>query len=380
MKPKILIVDDEELFLMSMQELLQNHFNVSIAESATDALQIMKDTGEFAVIITDIHMPEMDGIQLLEKATALFPRTVRIILTSDFTQQATQDAVNNANIFAYLKKPCPIASFAKTVRNAIKQYNSVKQQNLHTLKVLIQIVQIYNEQLSPNNPEIFSYCADISKITHQLLKLMKLSKIINSEIHLILEFLPLVFLDLSKELCENILSGVNLSDAQNKEFFDSIHKISMKRLPDSQEIHSIARSMLFITKGLNGSGYPIDITSLSQIPAASRIIKLVMGYKKLLLQGIPPHLTKPILESSGLYDSKYLNELEEIFQQNTDWKELEVSADQLITNMFLKEDIETPEGGIIVARNEKISIDQINKIRNFANTLGHSIKVYQQVE
>ncbi|MCO4783180.1 MAG: response regulator [Candidatus Cloacimonetes bacterium] len=378
MKPKILIVDDEELFLMSIQELLQNHFDVTTAESAAEALLIIKEKTEFAVIITDIHMPEMDGIQLLEQVNLLSPRTVRIILTSDFTQQATQNAVNTANIFAYLKKPCPIANFAKTIRNAIKQYNSIKQQNVESLQTLIEFSQIYNNRLRKYKPNIFSYCDHISIITHDFLKTIKLSKLQIKEISLVVQLLPLIFIDLSTELCEFILAGGNLDEKHNQDFFMSIQKISLETIPDNVVLQSISRSLLFIAKGLDGSNFPADVTCLSQIPISSRIIKLVMDYKKLLLQNTPPNLTKTILFDSGLYDSKYLHDFEKIIKQNKDWEELEVTSKTLAINMILKEDIHTPDGGILVARNEKISMEQLEKIKGFGANLHYPIKVYKQ--
>ena len=84
MSEKILLVDDEPNVLQAMQRQLRKRFRVVIAEGGEEALTALKSKGPFAVIVSDMRMPGMDGVQLLTRVKDNFPDTVRIMLTRPY--------------------------------------------------------------------------------------------------------------------------------------------------------------------------------------------------------------------------------------------------------------------------------------------------------
>ncbi len=132
----VLFVDDEVNILNSIRRaILEEDYVAYFAGSGAEALKIMEET-EISVIVTDMKMPGMDGLQLLKIVKEKYPDTVKIVL-SGYTQLSQVLAtVNHAEIFNFIAKPWDMESELKYVINkAIEHYQLKKmkiqlQQNL----------------------------------------------------------------------------------------------------------------------------------------------------------------------------------------------------------------------------------------------------------
>ncbi|HEX7365900.1 MAG TPA: response regulator [Pelobium sp.] len=103
-KISILYVDDEENNLISFKANFRLKYKVFIAISGDEALKVLEKNA-VDIIITDQRMPEMTGVQFLEKVLEKYPDPMRILLTGYADMSAVVDAVNKGKIFHYLTKP-----------------------------------------------------------------------------------------------------------------------------------------------------------------------------------------------------------------------------------------------------------------------------------
>src|SRR5580700_10107556 len=106
MSEKILLVDDEQNVLLGYRRLLHKEFQTDTAVGGSRALIAIQTRGPYAVVLSDMRMPEVDGIQLLTRVKYLAPDTVRMMLTGYADVQTALSAVNEGNIFRFLTKPC----------------------------------------------------------------------------------------------------------------------------------------------------------------------------------------------------------------------------------------------------------------------------------
>jgi CheY-like chemotaxis protein len=83
MTQKILMVDDDRMVLTSYHRVLRKHFDLDVALGGSEALQALYGHGPYAVLIADMLMPRMNGVELCEKVAAQFPSIIRIMLTAD---------------------------------------------------------------------------------------------------------------------------------------------------------------------------------------------------------------------------------------------------------------------------------------------------------
>ncbi len=135
MNKKILFVDDEINVLHGYRRNLRSLFDVHIANSGSEALKIIAEQGDFAVIISDYRMPEMDGIELLHKVKEISPDTIRIILTGFADMQIAIEAINEGNIFRFLTKPLPTDKLINSINDALEQYRLITTEKELTRKL-----------------------------------------------------------------------------------------------------------------------------------------------------------------------------------------------------------------------------------------------------
>ncbi len=122
---KIMIVDDDLDFQNAIKRNFRKHFDMLFASSAMDAMNILREEGPVAVIISDFKMPEVDGVQLLEMVKDEYPDTVRILFTGFVDVEVAMNAVNKGNIFRLLSKPLPIVDLASAIEDAIELYELI---------------------------------------------------------------------------------------------------------------------------------------------------------------------------------------------------------------------------------------------------------------
>lgn len=103
---KVLLVDDVPQQLMAYRRLLRGRFDVVTAGDGPSALELLERDGTIKVIVSDMCMPCMNGIEFFAKAAGIVPDATRIMLTGNADLNATIDAINRGQVFRYLKKPC----------------------------------------------------------------------------------------------------------------------------------------------------------------------------------------------------------------------------------------------------------------------------------
>ena len=135
MPETILFVDDDTNFLAAMQRQFRKQFVVITASAGEEGIKILRCRHNVAVVISDLMMPEIDGIHFLTLARDVSPDTVRIMLTGHASLERAIEAVNNGYIFQFLTKPCPRVSLAKSIMLAVNQHHLlVSQRELHSLR------------------------------------------------------------------------------------------------------------------------------------------------------------------------------------------------------------------------------------------------------
>ena len=125
---KVLIVDDEESILKGIKLNLGRTFDLTLANSPEEALDIISKDGSFEVIVSDMRMPGMDGATMLSKIKDSHPDIMTILLTghADFEFGGSQ-ALQSGFLFKILNKPCPPQQLSAAINMAIEAKNGKNQ-------------------------------------------------------------------------------------------------------------------------------------------------------------------------------------------------------------------------------------------------------------
>ena len=130
-KISVLYVDDEENNLFSFKAVFRVKYQVYTAISGDEALKILGEK-PIEIIITDQRMPNMTGVEFLERVIEKFPDPMRLLLTGYADMNAVVDAVNKGKIFHYLSKPWNEEELDITINRAYEAYlqkEKLKEEN-----------------------------------------------------------------------------------------------------------------------------------------------------------------------------------------------------------------------------------------------------------
>jgi DNA-binding response OmpR family regulator len=126
----ILVVDDESVTRISLSEALRlEGYQVATAASGEEALSLVKKREAFDLIILDLKMPGMDGLEVTEAISTSSPGTVVILLTAFGTMETAIQAIRKG-AHDYLLKPCPIPDIMESVREGLEKRQQEMQRRL----------------------------------------------------------------------------------------------------------------------------------------------------------------------------------------------------------------------------------------------------------
>lgn len=123
---RILIVDDEDIVLKSCLRVLQKlDYEIETAYSGQTALDNLEKK-KYDIVVTDLMMPGMDGMQLLEEIKKRYPEVIVIIFTGYATVETARQALK-AGAFDYIPKPFTPDELRNVIENAVKSLKNKKQ-------------------------------------------------------------------------------------------------------------------------------------------------------------------------------------------------------------------------------------------------------------
>ena len=123
MHERILFVDDDINILEGYKRQLRKKFEIDTAEGSEMGLKAIKNNNPYAVIVSDLRMPGMDGNQFLSRVKEIAPETIRIMLTGYADLKSAMEAINNGNIYRLLTKPCDKDILIDALNSGIEHYN-----------------------------------------------------------------------------------------------------------------------------------------------------------------------------------------------------------------------------------------------------------------
>ncbi|MEO0429504.1 MAG: hybrid sensor histidine kinase/response regulator [Pseudomonadota bacterium] len=118
----ILLVDDEERVLSALRRRLRTEFQIHTASSGAQALTALDNEPAIAVVVADMQMPGMNGIELLRAVQDRFPKVRRIMLTGNADLETAIAAINEGKVDRFLRKPCEASELSAAIHQALSEY------------------------------------------------------------------------------------------------------------------------------------------------------------------------------------------------------------------------------------------------------------------
>jgi len=368
MNEKILAVDDEKNILDAIQRQMRKKFHVETALGPEEGLAAVKQRGPYAVVISDLRMPKMDGIQFLTRVKRLTPETVRVMLTGNADLENAIQAVNEGNIFRFLTKPCSQEILEKVIQAGIEQYRLVTAEKELLQKTLKGSINVLNRVLSLVNPEAFGRSSRIKRYVKQIAEKLGVPDVWKFELAAMLSQIGCVILP--EEALKKLSQGKNLT-GEEVQLFDMHPMIASDLITNIPRMQKIAEMIRYQEKHFDGTGNPKDKRREKDIPLGARILKVALDFDLMEAKSVFKRKAIRQLKSrSGWYDPFILEVFEEIIDDETMYIEREVIFAELKTDMILGEDIRASNGRILITRGQEISSIMINRLNNISKSAG----------
>jgi len=181
-KRRIIFVDDEPMVLKGLQRTLRKmrcEWEMTFTSSSKEALDIL-GSGSFDVIVSDLRMPEMDGMQLLAEVKSKHPQVVRIILSGQVEQESTFKSVQVAH--QSLSKPCDADILKHTLNKLFGLRNLLEDESIKRI--------ISQTETLPSLPEV--YTEVISELQSSDPSVRKVGEIISTDMAMTAKILQVV--------------------------------------------------------------------------------------------------------------------------------------------------------------------------------------------
>ena len=368
MTDKILLVDDDANLLAATRRPLRKKFELETARSGADGLHALNTNGPFAVVISDMRMPEMNGLEFLKQVKTSAPDTVRMILTGIANQNTAVEAVNEGNVFRFLNKPCSSESLSRAIEAGLQQYHLIRAERDLLERTLAGSVKVLIDVLSLVDPAAFGTSARLRQRTRQLAACLNLRNVWELELAAMLS--PIGQLTLPQEVRAKLQIGDALTSAE-QEMVRAAPEISRNLIANVPRLNNVSRIVYYQNKGYDGSGFPDDGLAGSEIPLGARLLKILIDLEAATQGGDPGEIAFTRLEGRAeCYDPEILAAARAQLLATPDTtmeakgSQRDLTISWLFPGDLLASDIETEHGQLILSAGHEITWALMERLRN----------------
>lgn len=364
MVEKILCVDDEQNILDAYQRSLRKEFKIDTALSGDQALEMIAASGPYAVIVSDMQMPGMDGVRLLARVNEIAPESVRIMLTGQADQQTAIEAVNEGQIFRFLTKPCPPAMLAKSLTAGIEQYRLIRAERDLLETTLSGSIQVLTDVLALVNPTAFGRSARVRRLVRQLSELMQAKNGWQIEIAAMLSQIGCI--TVPEDTLMKVYEGKSLlaEELRMLQAHPQVGRDLISRIP---RLETVAEIIANQEMRFSDVGSPEDLKRATPVPPGARILKLALDFDKLIEAKLSRTDAFAEIERRGdWYEPSVVEALRKVVDGSQMlYDAVYVNVNELTVEMILAADIMSVKGEVLITKGQDVTLSLRMRLENF---------------
>jgi len=358
MEEKILLVDDDRNILDGYRRSLGREFQIETAMSGPEALKLVAGPDPYAVVVSDMRMPGMDGIELLGTIKEQSPETIRVMLTGNADIETAINAINEGNIFRFLTKPSSREVMAKVLTAALVQYRLVIAEKQLLEQTLSGSIHVLTEVLSLVNPAAFGRAERARRYIRHIVSAMSLGNPWQYEVAAMMSQLGCV--TLAAETIDAVYSGETLSPHEQRQY-DAHPAIAADLLSKIPRLEPIA----WMIAHQNGPIPEDESTGMAEVRRAAEILRLTLAYEKLIQQGSSRTEAAHTLarQNKGFSETFFFALV--ALDPNAEQGDIrECRIDELEPGMIVQQEIRTVDGALFVSKGQEVTAPLLLKLKN----------------
>ncbi|MDX6385036.1 MAG: hypothetical protein QOK48_2609 [Blastocatellia bacterium] len=380
MNERILCVDDEQNVLDAYQRSLRKEFQLDVAAGGEQALALIDSGKTYAVVVSDMRMPGMDGVQLLSRIKDLAPETVRIMLTGNADQQTAIAAVNEGHIFRFLNKPCPPESLKIFLLAGIQQYRLVRAEKDLLEHTLTASLGVLTDVLAMVNPTAFGRASRVRRLIRQLAAIMKAKDAWQIEVAAMLSQLGCI--TVPEEVLTKVYEGQTLT-AEELLMIDHSSKVAHDLISRIPRLEMVAE-LVAHAENAHRHQHSIESENFSTAPCGASLLNLALDFDKLIEARMSSSQAFDEIKRRGSrFSALELKALKEVVDQSETMFEVkQIHVAELEEHMILANDVVAANGVLLVSKGHEVTDSLRLRLENFVlrQSIPSSLKVFTRIE
>jgi response regulator RpfG family c-di-GMP phosphodiesterase len=357
---RILCVDDDARILQGLERQFRKTFEIQTALGPELGLQAIAQDGPFAVVVSDLRMPGMNGIEFLTRVRQTTPDTVRVMLTGEADLSAAISAVNEGRIFQFLSKPCPPEMLTRTLESALEQYRLVTAERELLESTLRSSIGVMSEILSLVNPPAFGRASRIRRYVQHITEHLNLPDRWQYEVAAMLSQIGCV--TVPPDVLDKSYNGQVLN-AEEQEILSSQASLGHDMVAKIPRLEVVAKMVA------NQSQRWIAASTDPAVIGA-HLLRIASDFDEQVARGEQTETAIARMRRSRAYNPEYVAALQQVQIAAAQHEQRKLHLDQLRTGMVVSADVQTKTGLLLLAKGQEVTFSVIARLRSFSRTVG----------
>ena len=358
---QILCVDDEPNVLHAIERQFRKRFEITTAMGPDLGLREIAERGPFAVVVSDLRMPGMDGVQFLARVRQISPDTVRIMLTGEADFTSAIEAVNQGNIFQFLSKPCPPEMLGRALDSALEQHGLIIAERELLERTLTGSVEVLSEILSLVNPPAFGRAQRIRRHIAHIANTLSLPDRWQYELAAMLSQIGCV--TVPPDILDKINAAQPLNDKE-KEIFTSHCDVGhdlLARIPRLELVAKMVARQRVPWSRTSDTG-PAGI--------GASLLNVAADFDEQIMRGGTMPTVLAGMRATGRYNPSVLLAMQamQVMEAQSETRAIRVA--DLRKGMFFNADVFSTKGLLLLANGQEVTDAAIARLNSFNRTVG----------
>lgn len=364
----VLVVEDDTAVLEVLRRQLASEFDVVTASGGEAGLELVENGGPFAVVLSDMRMPRMDGTLFLKKVHDVSPDSVRMILSGQTDLDAAIAAVNYAGIYRFLTKPCKRDDLIAAVAAGVEQYGLVIARRELLEQTLYGTVQVLTEILGLTNPVAQQRASRIARYAEKLSTALDMPMPWQLKIAVMLSQIGCI--TLPEEILARIQAGQALSD-EDTAVYQSHPDLAAKLLSGIPRLEAVAE---IVSRQLDAPDFgcrPVDLKDWEVADLGAAILRICTDLDEALVTGASRQRALDSLAAAYPdLPTSFRVALEQLNLSRVQAESALVRVSQLRVGMVLDEDVVSMDGTRLLSKGQEVTRSIMLRLQAVAHGVG----------
>jgi response regulator RpfG family c-di-GMP phosphodiesterase len=340
-------------------------FDLQTCAVPQDALDRIRGGESYAVVVSDLRMPRMDGVEFLKAVQGLMPDATRIMVTGNADLESAKRAVNDGHVFRFLTKPCEPELLREALHSGVRIYELVVAERDLLERTLRGAVEVLTQTLSLSNPEAFGRASRIRRHVLALVARLALENPWQYEVAAMLSQLGAITVppDVSRKAYRG--QPLSIDEARMLAQAPAVASRLLSVIPRLEDVAEMVR-----LQNASCSG------DSEEPPLGARILRVALDFDAQILRSIPSADAVKALRQApeGTYDPRVLAAADQLMLGDGTLEERTIALRDLRVGMIVADPLTTDEGLLVVAAGHEVTESLQERLHNWTRSSAHRVR------